>query len=79
MLINNLQMFAGVLRELVLIGGGAALGALVPLAAGAHAAVRGAARPRTRTPLAAHCTTRTAAQPHTPLAPVYRPYHKFIG
>ncbi|KAM3962482.1 LOW QUALITY PROTEIN: ubiquitinyl hydrolase 1 puf [Aphomia sociella] len=32
----------GVLRELVIIGGSAALGALIPLAAGAHCAARGA-------------------------------------
>lgn len=54
------------LRELVLLGGGAALGALVPLAAGAHAAARAASRPRLR----AHAPPRPA---------LYRPYHKFIG
>ncbi|XP_068619314.1 ubiquitin carboxyl-terminal hydrolase puf [Battus philenor] len=77
--LSHLRLAAlGVLRELVLIGGGAALGALVPLAAGAHAAARGAARPRTRTPHAAHCTQRQAPPQHAPLAPAYRPYHKFI-
>ncbi|XP_050671951.1 ubiquitin carboxyl-terminal hydrolase puf [Leptidea sinapis] len=54
----------GVLRELVMIGGGAALGALVPLAVSAH----GAARPA-RAPLVA------ATRAHVPF---YRPYHKFI-
>lgn len=67
---------AGVLRELVMIGGGAALAALVPLAAGAHCATRGAARPRARAHLHG-CTPRHPPGP--PLAPVYRPYHKFIG
>ncbi|XP_047537193.1 ubiquitin carboxyl-terminal hydrolase puf isoform X2 [Vanessa atalanta] len=62
----------GVLRELVLIGGGAALGALVPLAAGAHAAARAASRPRLR-------TAHAHAHPHSPPRPAfYRPYHKFI-
>ncbi|XP_041969100.1 ubiquitin carboxyl-terminal hydrolase puf [Aricia agestis] len=60
----------GVLRELVLIGGGAALGALVPLAAGAHAAARASARPRARPP--AH----SLASP--PRHHLFRPYHKFI-
>ncbi|CAK1552279.1 unnamed protein product [Leptosia nina] len=57
----------GVLRELVMIGGGAALGALVPLAAEAHAAARTPARPR----------TRNRSHTHAP-PPLYRPYHKFI-
>ncbi|XP_047514444.1 ubiquitin carboxyl-terminal hydrolase puf isoform X2 [Pieris napi] len=57
----------GVLRELVMIGGGAALGALVPLAADAHAAARTPARPR----------ARTRSHTHAP-PPLYRPYHKFI-
>ncbi|XP_049877741.1 ubiquitin carboxyl-terminal hydrolase puf [Pectinophora gossypiella] len=77
----------GVLRELVLIGGGAALGALVPLAAGAHCAARGArgARGAARARARLHaCAPRAPAPPPAPappappLAPVYRPYHKFI-
>ncbi|XP_072930018.1 ubiquitin carboxyl-terminal hydrolase puf isoform X2 [Epargyreus clarus] len=75
---------AGVLRELVLIGGGAALGALVPLAAGAHAAARPARAHhahhahRSR-PHHAH-NSHNAHNSHTapPLAALYRPYHKFI-
>ncbi|XP_069360601.1 ubiquitin carboxyl-terminal hydrolase puf isoform X3 [Maniola hyperantus] len=59
----------GVVRELVLIGGCAALGALVPLAAGAHAAARAASRPRART---------SHGHPHSPRPALYRPYHKFI-
>ncbi|XP_061722090.1 ubiquitin carboxyl-terminal hydrolase puf [Cydia pomonella] len=64
----------GVLRELVMIGGGAALGALVPLAAGVHATARGAARPRARASL--HPCAPRAPPPAQPA--VYRPYHKFI-
>lgn len=64
------------LRELVMIGGGAALGALVPLAAGVHATARGAARPRPRV-RALHPAPPHA--PHPPLQAVYRPYHNFIG
>lgn len=51
-----------------MIGGGAALGALVPLAADAHEAARTPARPR----------ARTRSHAHAP-PPLYRPYHKFIG
>ncbi|XP_037876167.1 ubiquitin carboxyl-terminal hydrolase puf isoform X2 [Bombyx mori] len=57
----------GVLKELVVMGGAAALGALVPLAAGAHCAARTAPPPR----------HRHSHQPH-PHAAAYRPYHKFI-
>lgn len=70
---------AGVLREVVLIGGGAALGALVPLAAGAHCASR------TRHVHAhghAHAgNSRDHADSRSPqrVAATYRPYHKFIG
>ncbi|KAI8425240.1 hypothetical protein MSG28_007040 [Choristoneura fumiferana] len=71
----------GVLRELVMIGGGAALGALVPLAAGVHATARGAARPRPRVralhPAPPHPPHAPHA-PHPPLQAVYRPYHNFI-
>ncbi|CAH0594132.1 unnamed protein product [Chrysodeixis includens] len=65
---NHLRDAAlGVLREILTIGGGAALGALVPLAAGAQCGAR--ARP-------AHaCGARAAA---LRLAAAYRPYHKFI-
>ncbi|XP_060805071.1 ubiquitin carboxyl-terminal hydrolase puf isoform X2 [Amyelois transitella] len=74
----------GVLRELVMIGGSAALGALVPLAAGAHCAARGVGgaaagargSPRSRAHL--HLCARQMNAPAPPLAPVYRPYHKFI-
>ncbi|CAG4931724.1 unnamed protein product [Parnassius apollo] len=64
--LTHLRLAAiGVLRELVLIGGGAALGALVPLAAGAHAAARSAPRPPR-----AHASRRAlAAAPRAPRAP----------
>ncbi|XP_075983253.1 ubiquitinyl hydrolase 1 puf [Anticarsia gemmatalis] len=70
---NHLRDAAlGVLREVVMIGGGAALGALVPLAAGAQCAAR--ARH-------AHvCAARPLLDRHNAhrLASSYRPYHKFI-
>ncbi|XP_028171395.1 ubiquitin carboxyl-terminal hydrolase puf [Ostrinia furnacalis] len=70
----------GVLRELVLIGGAAALGALVPLAA----AARGEQRARSHLHVCArpHPPPHTPHAPHTPQPPpsaaAYRPYHKFI-
>ncbi|CAB3248888.1 unnamed protein product [Arctia plantaginis] len=62
----------GVLREVVLVGGGAALGALVPLAAGAHCAAR-----------QRHVhggSARDSGERHSPQrqAASCRPYHKFI-
>ncbi|KAJ0173738.1 hypothetical protein K1T71_010887 [Dendrolimus kikuchii] len=90
--LNHLRDAAlGVLKELVMIGGSAALGALVPLAAGAHCAARGLAAAgagaaggsssRGRPPLPL-CTSRPHHSHHSnagqPLAPAYRPYHKFI-
>lgn len=75
---------AGVLQELVMIGGAAALGALVPLAAGAAGAARGGGSAssargagRARAHLHTFCAQRHAH--HQPLAQIYRPYHKFIG
>ncbi|KAL4703265.1 hypothetical protein ACJJTC_009240 [Scirpophaga incertulas] len=74
-----------VLRELVLIGGGAALGALVPLAAAARAP--GAAEQRRAHHHLHACPARPAHPAHTARAPhhhphaagaAHRPYHRFI-
>lgn len=72
-----------------MIGGSAALGALVPLAAGAHCAARGLAAagagaagggaPRGRPPLPLCGSRPHHSSSGQPLAPAYRPYHKFIG
>lgn len=72
----------GVLREVVVISGGAALGALVPLLAHAHAGARAAPpaphKPRPRPHL--HMTVPPVRRQEAPaLAALYRPYHRFIG
>ncbi|PZC73627.1 hypothetical protein B5X24_HaOG209044, partial [Helicoverpa armigera] len=78
---NHLRDAAlGVLREVVLIGGGAALGALVPLAAGAQCGAR-ARHPHVcaRAGDKHDARDKRDLRDKHRLAAAYRPYHKFIG
>nr|XP_049704813.1 ubiquitin carboxyl-terminal hydrolase puf isoform X8 [Helicoverpa armigera] len=77
---NHLRDAAlGVLREVVLIGGGAALGALVPLAAGAQCGAR-ARHPHVcaRAGDKHDARDKRDLRDKHRLAAAYRPYHKFI-